>query len=217
MPRSIELADASKLLSRDRLITHRKTGSLALASDIFRYELMAEEAGIYVDCDCFCIRPLLDADLIVSEERDDFLGTAVLKLPSDSPLTEAMRAIGTSRAFIPPWEKRRRQRGYRLRAALGRPKPLTDMKWGTMGPLALTYYAKKFGLMQRALPSDVVYPVSYHHASLLRDPDISLDELITSRTRVVHLWNEIQRRTQMPPPQGSSLAGILESLDEVKS
>jgi hypothetical protein len=213
VPKGIEMADASLLLSRDRVIRHRESNSLALASDIFRYELMAAELGLYVDCDCYCVRPLRDADLIIGRESDQYLGTAVLKIPPENPLLEAMRSIGVSRAFIPPWEKQRRQRRYRIRAKLGFPVALANLPWGAMGPIALTHYAESFGLTDQALPIDEIYPVIHQHSSLLRDPGIRLEDLITPRTKVVHLWNEVQRNFDAPPPAGSSLLKIMESIE----
>src|SRR5699024_7235342 len=143
------------------------SGSLALAADLFRYELMAMNAGIYVDCDCYCVRPLADDDFIFGWESDSRLCNAVLKLPPDCPLLSAMRAIGASPGFIPPWEKPLRKKSYQFRSAVGAPVPLSKMKWGTTGPTALTYYAKKLGLIDKARPIDAFYPLHYHHIGLL--------------------------------------------------
>ena len=56
-PAGVELADASKILPRERVVVHRN-GSYALFADIFRYKLLASGAEIYVDCDMYCVRPL---------------------------------------------------------------------------------------------------------------------------------------------------------------
>lgn len=211
VPDVVEIADASKTLSRDKIVRHRQSGSLALASDLFRYELMAAEAGIYADCDCYCVKPIVDTDLIFGRESDQNLGTAVLKLPPDNPLLSAMRSIGTSRGFIPPWETSRKRKKYKLRSAIGRPVPISKMRWGTMGPIAITYYAKKLGMIDKAKPIDEFYPLHYHHVGLLRDPSVSLDDLITPRTKIVHLWNEFLRKDDRAPPPGSPLAEIINS------
>lgn len=102
-PKGVDLADASILLSRDKVVPHKRTGSYALASDIFRFELQAAEAGIYVDCDCYCVFPLDEEDFVLGRANDDGLNCAVLRLPADSPLLEAMLGIATLRGFVPPW------------------------------------------------------------------------------------------------------------------
>jgi len=212
-PKGVEIADAAALLGRDRIIRHQKSGSLALAADLFRYELMAADAGIYVDCDCYCVAPLAGDDFLVGWETDSRLCNAVLQLSPDCPLLAAMRAIGASPGFIPPWEKPLRKKLYRFRLAAGAPVPLSEMKWGTTGPIALTYYAKALGLADKAKPIDVFYPLHYHHVGLLRDPEIKLGDLITPRTKVVHLWNEYLNKDNTAPLPGSPLAEILSAGD----
>jgi hypothetical protein len=212
-PKGVEIADASILLSRDKIIRHRETGSLAMAADLFRYELMAAGAGIYVDCDCFCIRPLSDADHLFGWESGSYIAVGVLKVPPDSPMVLAMKAIGSTRGFVPPWASARRRRRYRVRAALGIPVPIEKMQWGTMGPPAFTYYAKQFGIDVKAQPIDAYYPVHYEQCDLLRDPGLRLKDVTTPRTKVIHLWNEILGKIETPPPPGSPLAHIMDSLE----
>jgi hypothetical protein len=212
-PYGVEIADASILLDRSKIIRHRKTGSLALASDLFRYELLAAEAGIYVDCDCYCVRPVPDEDFLFGWEDDKTIAIGVLKTPPDSHLLSALRAIGTTRGFIPPWEKPRRKFVYRLRAALGFPVPLPKMRWGTLGPVAFTYYTREFGLSGKTKPIDEYYPVSFHHTNLLMDPALRIEDIITPRTKVIHLWNEKLRKIEGEPPPESPLAKIIGSLE----
>lgn len=211
-PKGVETADASLLLDRDRIGRHRQSGSLALAADLFRYELMAAGAGVYVDCDCYCVRPIVERDFLFGWESDSEIGVGVLKVPGDSALLAAMRAIGV-KGFIPPWEKSRRRHLMKLRAALGWPKGLSEMPWGTMGPRGFTYYARKFALAGEAQPIDAYYPIHFNQTALLRDPGVRLDDIVTPRTRVIHLWNELLRQQRNPPPDGSPLACIMGSLE----
>jgi hypothetical protein len=89
-PEGVQLADASTLLPQSRIIRHRETGSLALFSDILRYEIIGKGLGIYVDCDVFCLRPIEDADYIFGWESDTFFASGVLKLPPDCPTLSAL-------------------------------------------------------------------------------------------------------------------------------
>lgn len=212
-PPGVELADASLLMSKDRIIAHKKTGSLALASDIFRMELQAAESGIYVDCDCFCVKPLDDGEHIFGWEDGDFINAAVLKIPANSPTLAAMRAIPEASGFVPPWLKLKRRLRYRIRAALGIPVPLQKMPWGTVGPSAFTYYAREHGILSKAMPMDVFYPLHYSQIGLLYDPDLDIDDLITKRSTVIHLWNEVLRRKNSRVVRGSPLESILQSLE----
>ena len=40
VPEGIELADANDIMSRDNFLTHERTGSPALHSDLFRYKML---------------------------------------------------------------------------------------------------------------------------------------------------------------------------------
>jgi hypothetical protein len=197
-------------MPRSLAVPHRKTGSQALASDRFRYELMAADAGIYVDCDCYCLRPVQTHEYVFGRESNELVGSAVLRLPPDSNLLRALLDVFRTPGLIPPWLKESRQRRMRWRRRLGRPVALEDMAWGTAGPLALTYHAKEMALADRAQPIDIYYPLAFQQASRLLCPATTLDDLATSRSQIIHLWNEHWRRVGLvDAPPGSPLAMIL--------
>jgi hypothetical protein len=187
-PPGIELADASALLPQSRIIRHRKTGSVALFSDILRYEILGAGLGLYVDCDMFCLRPIEDAGYIFGWESDTSLATGVLKLPSDCHTLAALRAIKDTVGFVPPWRKSRRRSFQWLRGS-ARPASLEELPWATIGPRAFTYYAKEHGIERFGSPIDRFYSVHWEHAKLLFDPALRLDDLITHRTDALHLCN----------------------------
>lgn len=192
-------------MSQHRAIPHKSTGSYSFAADLFRLEIQAAGLGLYVDCDCYCVRPVEDADYIYGWEDSQTLGTAVLKLPAGSELLADLRSIGMARAFVPPWARSGAKRRYRARAILGISVPVSEMEWGTLGPKALTYYAKKRSMDSRAQPPDTFYPLHWGHADLIRDPALRLEDLITPRTQILHLWNEALARAPGAAPHGSPL------------
>jgi len=208
VPAGVELADAARFLPRERIRQYRKSGSHAFAANQFRYEALAAGVGLYVDCDCYCVRPVEVADYIMGWESHSHICNAVLKLPVGSPLLEEMRSIFGRKSFIPPWLPRKAKRRYRIRAAIGLPVALNDMEWGTTGPLGLTHYAREFGVADRASPPDAFYSLAPGHAKLLFEEGLTIHDLTTPRTRIVHLWNEYTRHLKAPAP-GSPLAQIL--------
>jgi hypothetical protein len=84
------------------------------------------------------------------------------------------------------------------------------MPWGTAGPIALTHYAQKHGVADRASAPDILYGLAAGYAGLLLEPGLTIHDLATPRTRVVHLWNEYTRRTAKRPAPDSPLAGLIE-------
>lgn len=206
----VELVDAAKLMPLELVQRHRRSQSYALASDLFRYEIQAAGLGIYVDCDCYCIQPLEASEYLMGLEDPSHICTAVLHLPSDSPLLADLRQIGQSKAFVPPWLKSKKRRWYRLRARMGFPVSIAEMPWGTAGPLALTYFARKHGVFSKAVAPDILYGLPKIYSDLLIEPDLMLKDFTTSRTKVIHLWNEYSRHLVGRAPPGSPLARIIE-------
>lgn len=211
IPGGVEERDAENILPFTAVAHFLQVGRFALASDLIRYELLAREAGIWVDTDCCCIRPLRDEDYIFGREAEGDLGTGVLKLPADSEVLESLRGI--REGFIPPWLRKSRQLRWRIRRLIGRPKPLSEMDWATTGPTALTYYARKFGVEGLAKPPAAFYPVPWSRLGPLLDEDVSLEQLITPETVVLHLYNEALR-SHGPAHPNSPLGRILASASE---
>ncbi len=217
VPSGIELADARKLMPESRIVRYKKSGSPALFANLFRYQLLKAGLGLYIDCDVYCVRPIEDADYVLGWQDQGSLNNAVLKLPPDCPVLAEL--CNLKDGFIPPWSKSQDKRRLRLRQLLGRPLQLEEMRWGTTGPKALTWYAQQHGLVSKAAPIDVFYPVAMSHIGLLIDPALSLDELITPRTRAVHLWSQIfaNAASGLPPnvldrvPPTSPLGRIIAS------
>jgi hypothetical protein len=210
VPAGIELADANEVLPKSRVVRHTATRSYALAADLFRYELLAAGLGIYVDCDCYCIKPLDDAEYIMGWEDGTHICNALLRLPVDSLLLQDLRSIGQAKAFVPPWFRRRDRRCLRMRAFFGVPRRLADMPWGTVGPVALTYYARKHSVAQHALAADILYGLAPTRANLLLDPGLTMNDFVTPRTKVVHLWSEHLRHLCKTPPVGSTLETLID-------
>ncbi|RYE51293.1 MAG: galactosyltransferase Lgt5 [Hyphomicrobiales bacterium] len=207
VPACIDVADAEDVLPR-KAIGHLLGGRhFALASDLFRYEMLAHSLGVWVDTDCYCIRPVQDADYLFGWEDDKLINGAVLKLPSSSSFLADLRAI--REGFIPPWAPLRKRIGWRLRPLYSDPKPLAEMPWGTAGPLALTHYAKHSGIAHLAQPVSRFYPVHWSRTKSLLDPAVRLQDLVAPDTVVLHLYNEVLRRTEAAPHPSSPLGAIL--------
>ena len=209
LPPGVETASASEVYPLPEARQFIRNGALALLSDLIRFRILAVGAGVWSDADCFCLQPLGQEDYLFGAEDDLVINGAVLKAPAGSPLLEALLAIGEG--FIPPWESPSRQWRWALRKRLGQPKRLKDMRWGTVGPWAITHYVRELELGHLTLPSDVLYPVHWRQAGKLLDPGLTLDEVMTRRTRVVHFYgfNIRQALTRGGPPAGSPMAELL--------
>jgi hypothetical protein len=196
-PPGVWYADANDLLPEDKLLRY-PNGSYALSSNLMRYELMRQGWGLYVDCDVFCLRPMQDADFIVGFEDDYYLNCAVLKLPPDSALVASLRSI--KEGWMPHWIQPN---------ADGSTTSLTEMPWGTSGPQALTHFVREHGLIDRALPFDVFYPVYSNRVGSFYDTGLTLANLTTPRTRYVHLYQSLGRGQEVESTPANCAMGEL--------
>lgn len=215
-PAGIEVMDASQLLPQSRMIHFSRGGahhgSPAIFADLLRYELLKSNFGLYVDCDVYCIQPIIDADYIFGYEDNNTINNAVLKIPADSSALADLCSIKDKQAFIPPWFSKKRQLRYRFQALLGSPVPLQKMPWGSTGPEAVTWYLTQSGLAKHAAPIDIYYPVHFGQATVLLEQGLSVRDLITPRTRLLHLYNEKIKHVPVEDvptdcPLGEILAG----------
>ena len=191
VPHGVEVRDAGELLDQSGYFTYKKgrgAGSHAAFSNLFRYKLLADRGGWWVDTDIVCLSDEIPTfDEFFAFEKGDIVNGAVLFFHRADALMlecldEALR-IGD------------------------------DPRWGEIGPRLVTRKAKENGRLKHAQPSATCYPVHHSEAlDLLRPVQC---QALADRIRhsfFLHLWNEVFRRVHvgktMLPPRGSLLRAI---------
>lgn len=211
VPASIDVRDARDVLPQERLIHNKATGSVALGSDIFRYELMRHGLGCWIDADVYFLKPLTFGDdrLVCGFEDEQAVCSAILQIPQHSPLLADLLAFVNADPVIPPWWPLDEQERQQKLAMQGRALKLEDMPWGTAGPKALTHFIGKNGLTAEVTPREVFYPLHWSEAGRLFLPDGRVEENFTPQTRAIHLWNAmIQRQKNADIDPASFIAEI---------
>jgi hypothetical protein len=207
-PEAIELRDAADIFPRSEVIRH-KTGSVALFSNRFRYELQRRGLGTWVDTDLYVLKAIDGTcPYLFGQEAPGFFNMGVLRLPPDSPVIAPLLDLFNERT-VPPWLRADHRAVARWRLWRTGRTGLARMPWGSAGPAALTAMVKRFGLEALAQPAEVFSPVHWRDAAWLRDPAQQLDDRIGARTVAVHLWNEVIKtfKDQRAAP-GSFLARL---------
>lgn len=227
VPAGVEVRDAGEVVPRERLFFYKGHGTVGVFSDLFRASLLRRGAGIWVDCDVFCLRPLEGyGDYIVGYERaprpdgtGGSLNGAVLLCPADSPLVGAMLSVFTDgpRALLEPHLPLFRRLEVAARRLGGQRVPAHHMQYGATGPFALTYFARRLGLEEHVLPVEVFYPVPYADIPGLMQTGGDPSRLIVAESRAIHIWrSQLTRRgrTGLATPQpGSWLRETARRLD----
>lgn len=203
LPKGVELRPASEVFPFERVVFHKKTGSVSLFSNFFRYRGLQMGLGIWVDADMLLLKPLEDlGDVICGWQDKSRINGAVLHLPRDHPfLNEYLELMDSSIAVPPTWTTLKKAR-QNLRGWVGLQRKVEEMRWGTFGPLAITYGAKKYGFV--ALDPAVFYPLPPESAEQVFNPHYDVHKHIEKETRALHLWNErIKIKKIHPPAPGS--------------
>lgn len=190
LPNGVMPADAAEIAPMDTALLHRKTGSPALQSDLFRYRLLKARPGmVWCDADMLFLAPLPESPYLFGYEGPGRINGAVLALPSDSSVLDALLEFCSSSYPVPPWLPVSEQ------AELAEtPVHVSDMGWGVWGPVALSYFIEQEGLAHQALAQEVLYPVAFRDVRDLILRQGNWQRWITPETRAVHLYGRATRR-----------------------
>ena len=217
VPAGVILRDGREVLETDTFLKYEKKDSFALFADLFRLHMIARNPGmIWVDTDVYCLRPMTyDEDHVMGFELPGGarVNNAVLGLPADGPLLQAMLNYTSDVHAIPPFVKGRLQDDYRAAAAAGRPVHVSQQPWGVWGPMMITHFTHALGLAGKVQPLDAFYPVTFPDRLKFLRPAAVAEAMITPRTTALHLWasnkRELGLRHHGLPPVGSYLHKLL--------
>jgi hypothetical protein len=193
VPAEVRVRDAAELIGQAEFFVYESgfgKGSPAAFANLFRYKLLAERGGWWVDTDVVCLSGSIpDYPRFVSRQDDGFVNNAVMRFEPRHPVM--LRCL-------------------ELAMEKGR-----SVRWGDTGPLLLTEVMRDLGETQDIFTASVCYPI--HHADALDVLRPSMLDGATARSsgsQFVHLWNETLshagvRKTYLPP-RGSLLRQLVE-------
>ncbi len=209
VPSGVEVRDANQVVPYQALAHYFEGGSAALGTDFFRYAMQAKGLGAWVDLDLYFIRPIdFEDEYVFGWEHETSINGAVLRLPANSEMVRELCDIPPANWRPPFYGPRKTAMFYWRRLTEGDIRP-ENYRWGTFGPMFLTYLARKYGVERLAKERSVFYPVSHSNWKLLCGPPEFVKSKLTKETRTVHLWRSILiRKTGAAPPPGSYLEAL---------
>lgn len=179
LPVGVLYRDAREILPRSEVFFYKKgagKGSVAAFSNIFRYKMLFELGGTWVDTDIYCLKSFSSLPrACVGKQDPHTINTAVMRFPAKHPVTKM---------------------AYERAKNMGK-----DLKWGQTGPQLLTSILSNASDSQgvKVLPENAFYPVKWTEAQCLIDPDECTDIMgKINDSYCVHWWNEIIRRIGVP-------------------
>lgn len=64
-------------------------------------------------------------------------------------------------------------------------------------PDAITYFVNQLQLIDQVQPIDIFYPVHYQCIGQLMDSRLQIEDIVSSKTVCVHLYNEMLRNVDL--------------------
>jgi hypothetical protein len=184
VPAGTTLKDAAEILSHDQVFPYKDgfgAGSYSAGSNYFRYKLLLDRGGWWVDTDVVCLQPFdfTAESVIASEQRDrrergadTGAASSVIRQPAGSAL---MR--WTWRAC------RERERD--------------SVRWGEVGPRLLDEGVRALGWQEDLAPTQAFSPVPFYDWQALIDP--ARIPSFGTDTYAVHLWHQMWRAGGVDP------------------
>jgi len=173
VPRQAKLCDANEILPSSRIFFYSKHNSCAGFANMFRYKLLLERGGWWVDTDTICLDAFHFSEpyIFSSEKSKDGAGycvnAGIMRTP---PNTDVMRYC---------WQHCERADN-------------STLKWGDTGPKLIAHALEKYSLGHFVQPPHIFCPIPFWEWNQTLEP--SLEWQLHSETRAIHLWNEMWRR-----------------------
>jgi Glycosyltransferase sugar-binding region containing DXD motif len=163
--------DAREILPESMVFLYPGRPSYAGFSNFFRYKLLFERGGWWVDTDAVCLRPFDFAG-------DYAIGTELTAGGEAIPTSAFLKAPAGSAAMSFAWEECRR-------------KDVSRLAWGETGPRLVAEAVRRFGLGGSLLGPATFNPIPYFDWEQVLRPGRGVD--LPAGTHAVHLWNEMWR------------------------
>jgi Glycosyltransferase sugar-binding region containing DXD motif len=188
VPLGTKVLDARLVLPVDRIFRYAN-GSYAGFSNFFRYKLLLDVGGWWVDLDTVCLKPFdFESHYVFSSERHelrDLVDCAVIKSPPGSDFARYC------------WDTCNRLQ-------------TEELKWGETGPRLVAAAVEEFALQAFVHRPETFCPIDYRSWESVLNP--SIGDSVGAGTYAIHLWQEQWRRSARDKDQRYAAGCLYEQL-----
>jgi hypothetical protein len=174
IPDGVAVRDAATVIPRHELFTYPANvgsgNSYAAFANLFRYKLLLEHGGWWVDTDVYCIRPFSTVSHVFASEpgRNALIHNGIIRTDIGCPVMAEM--YDRAREIDP-----------------------TTLTWGRTGGSMLTRVLDQFPAYQKFIvPAHVFCPT--HWNKIVSTVQAGGPLILHPETRGVHLFNEMWKR-----------------------
>jgi len=193
IPEGTIIKDAKKIIL-EKDIFKNNAGSLAIFADWFRWELLYQKGGFWVDMDVVCLQPFtFEGDIIFGLENSSKSAIGVLKFPAKHKLTNFLRNMCDKPNTLLPYDSTKQKLIKLKRRFLGNHRG--NVTWGEAGgPIGFSKALKHLAIKNKAQPYIYFYPVHHSCWEAIFDETFKHDVALFNNSYAIHLWNEMMRR-----------------------
>ena len=182
VPPGVEIKDGNEILPESMIFEYKDHKSFSGFSNYFRYKLVTEKGGWWVDTDVICLKPFDFEDPFVfcSEEvlplnqGNTHVGSCLIKASPGNVLTKTAYDICMS-------------------------KNPQDLVWGEIGPRLVKEMVERYNMHTFVKPPQAFCPIPGCMWQLFIDPRTEIE--FGNETYAVHMWNEMWRRAEVNKDQ----------------
>ena len=177
VPNGTVIKDASEILNKEDIFFYGgkdQKGSVSAFSNMFRYKLLLDKGGYWVDMDMVCLRQLdINKKYVFSSEVDingkEYINAGIIKVPKNSDFAKY---------------------AYQYTKDVNK-----DMlKWGKIGPNLVSETVKKYNLLKYVRRPEFSCPLHYCHLlKIIENDDITMYK----NTYCIHMWNQWWNRLNL--------------------
>ncbi len=194
LPSDVILEDAETILPHESIFTYSDRNTVSGFANLFRYKLLLEKGGIWVDTDMVCLRPFeFSQPLVFASQNNDGATSCMIKTPAGA---EIMRQC------------------YEF----AKQRDSSTICWGETGPKLLDQMIRKLGLDACVLAHTAFCPIDYAAFAVFTTADT--EHLLDTQLKNswgVHLWNELWRLKNIDKNQAYPATSLYEKLKRVYS
>ena len=183
VPSGVVKEDANKIFPESEVF--KIQNSYGPFADMFRYKMIKTTGLTWTDTDNICLKSDWDfREYLFGFEEDDRLANGILRMPQDSKLINFLidNSVNYDKSTI---------------------------VWSEIGPLLVTYGAKKFNVLKYAQPPEVFYPVHFWQWKKIWLKDYAEEVLLKSKnSHTLQIWNQFLNREGIDKnnlPKGSAI------------
>lgn len=167
IPAGTVIRDASEILPASRIFQYKHFATYAGFANFFRYKLLLERGGWWVDTDTICLKAFTfpEEHVFAAEKVDEgeIVTSGIIKAPADSQVM----------AYA--WE-------------VCQSKDPEKLVWGETGPRLMGEAVRKFSMEKYVQPHHTFCPFGYPEWRKVLEPDVEVT--FDESTYAIHLWNE---------------------------